>query len=523
MTLKDKLDLIIKTFNKHIVEKEEIIKLSLLGLISGENIFLLGLPGVAKSLISRQLCKLIKDGKYFEYLMNSFSTPEELFGPISLKKLDEDIYERKIQNYLPESNVVFLDEIWKASPAIQNTLLTIINEKIFINGSKKVNVPLNLLITASNELPIENEGLEALFDRFLIRAIVNPIKEKDNFYMLLNSQKNLSIDFDEQLKFSIDEINSFETHINKVSIDNKILDFILEYKTLLEKEFENNSLYVSDRRWKKIAWVLKAIAFANNRNYVDAFDILIIKQLVWSKPEQIDQINVLFDNVYNVNILNIIGLDFNNIFNAIDKIQQEIQVNSNVIKSAKIIDKQINSYSNSSYIEFISNSTNAPKRYLLPIEIRKDNWNNAIYYPNTKNLQTAFYYELIDNNWIQKNFESQHFKLINSDSKLYEFNGINISPVLNNIVLLEQTRLNNLKVSINELNIKLANVNNNIDKTINQIKNNTNVLINNIDFYNAKLINLITHSHTKAKTSIESLSKQINEINNNVLNNKNER
>ena len=188
--LRDRIKNIITYIGDGLKEKDEAIRLALLASIAGESIFFLGPPGTAKSMVSRRLRSAFKgeNGKplnYFEYLMNQFSTPDELFGPVSLKKLENDVYERITDGYLPKAEVAFLDEIWKASPAIQNTLLTIINEKKFHNGSEVVSVPLKALISASNELPAENQGLEALWDRFLLRLMVLPVQEEGGLTFFL--------------------------------------------------------------------------------------------------------------------------------------------------------------------------------------------------------------------------------------------------------------------------------------------------------------------------------------------------
>jgi len=175
MDIKEQITKLLDDLNEGVYEKQEVIALTLLTAVAGESIFLLGAPGVAKSLIARRLKYAFKDGSSFEYLMNRFSTPDEIFGPVSIKQLrDEDKYQRVVENYLPTATVVFLDEIWKAGPSIQNALLTILNEKIYRNGDVIINpVPMKALISASNELPSKGEGLEALWDRFLVRIVVD--------------------------------------------------------------------------------------------------------------------------------------------------------------------------------------------------------------------------------------------------------------------------------------------------------------------------------------------------------------
>ena len=181
---------LLKVLSDGIYEKEHILAMALLSAIAGESIFLLGPPGTAKSLVSRRLKLAFKDGNAFEYLMSRFSTPDEIFGPVSISLLkNEDRYERVVDGFLPTATIVFLDEIWKASPSIQNALLTAINERIFQNGRNTIQLPMKGLIAASNELPAEEEGLEALWDRFLVRMISNCIQNENTFYKMIRQQK----------------------------------------------------------------------------------------------------------------------------------------------------------------------------------------------------------------------------------------------------------------------------------------------------------------------------------------------
>ena len=308
--------------NRGIYEKETEISLSLLAALAGESIILLGPPGVAKSMVARQLKTAFREAQSFEYLMSRFSTPDEIFGPVSIQKLKtSDTYERAMEGYLPTADVVFLDEIWKAGPAIQNTLLTVINEKIFRNGNREMHLPLKLLVAASNELPAKGEGLEALWDRFVIRIESRPIKLEKNFRaMLLDSHADFlgptdftdSTDFSgftgglghadfadnadfSDLKITSEEYAEWTERIDKIGVKIEVLDAISAIRKSLravnvDEAAERRNIYVSDRRWKNIVRLLRTSAFMQDREEVDICDLLPIYHCLWQEPEERDAI-----------------------------------------------------------------------------------------------------------------------------------------------------------------------------------------------------------------------------------------
>jgi MoxR-like ATPase len=215
---------LLKIISEGLWEKEHIISLGLLSCIAGESIFLLGPPGTAKSMVARRLKEVFKNKRSFEYLMSRFSTPDEIFGPVSISKLkNEDIYERSTEGYLPSASIVFLDEIWKAGPSIQNTLLTVINEKIYQNGNHILQLPMKGLIAASNELPAEDEGLEALWDRFLVRIVSNCISNEKTFYKMLCQRQLIKIQVPDELCITDQQYMEWQRQSEETEIGDEIL------------------------------------------------------------------------------------------------------------------------------------------------------------------------------------------------------------------------------------------------------------------------------------------------------------
>ena len=266
--------------NADLVERQTEIKTAIVAMVARRHHFQVGPPGVAKSLLVRRLVKRVdglENEALFQWLLTKFTAPEEIFGPLSLKALEEDIIRRNTANKLPEAQFAFLDEIFKGSSSILNTLLTIMNERLFFNAGSATEVPLQCVFAASNELP-HGEELNALWDRLHFRHEVRPVQDKSNFVRMISQQR----DRNPEKAITWNEVLQAQQLVAQVKVPTDVYEAVM---TLRENLRTQVGIEPSERRFVEALPIIQATAFLNGRDTADIDDMRLLRHVLWYKVE----------------------------------------------------------------------------------------------------------------------------------------------------------------------------------------------------------------------------------------------
>jgi len=280
MTVRERLSRIREELSHLFLERNDVIDGALAAMLAGHHVLLIGPPGTAKSMLADELCRRIDGASYFQWLLTKFTTPEELFGAVSLKALEQDEYRRVVRDKLPEAHIAFLDEVFKASSSILNAILTLINERRFHNGTEVLTTPLVSLFGASNELP-EDDELQALYDRFLVRFVVHYIDDDFRFLRMLEAPPAPTT-----TQLTLTELAGLRSEAAAVPIGERVYRSLAE----LRRALNGKQIIASDRRYRQATDFLRARAFLDGRTQVEESDLFFLEHVLWHEPSQRDEV-----------------------------------------------------------------------------------------------------------------------------------------------------------------------------------------------------------------------------------------
>jgi MoxR-like ATPase len=275
MKINEKLKKLSTHLESGLIGRRDHARMLLLAAVAGENAILFGPPGTAKSLLARRLKDCFADEvRYFECLLTKFSMPEEVFGPVSLKGLEQDIFRRVYDRYMPGAGIAFIDETFKANSAILNSMLTILNEREFDTGNERIQVPLRCVVGASNEMPKEAE-LEALYDRFIIRMRVDRLQDEQLALYLSGTAEYVAPT--QVLRLTKDDLDEIAKAAKSLPVEAPVIELLTE----LREWCQGKGIKISDRRLGKIKRLMQVAAATSGRESTGLSDAWVVRHCAW--------------------------------------------------------------------------------------------------------------------------------------------------------------------------------------------------------------------------------------------------
>jgi len=271
--------------NQIVLEREDEVSTSVTAIIAGLNVLFLGPPGTAKSYLVKAISQALRFS-YFEIVMNPTTEPNELLGGYDLTELSKGKYVRRQEGMITEAELVFLDEVFKSNSACLNLMLPILNERKYKVGNKMTDLPVVSIFGASNELPAQDEGLGAMYDRWQVKHWVKPMNRADNVKKVMWGKIPSPEDVftGKQPALSMEDIQSIRSAAELVTISAEVERATVKIRDRLFKETHT---LLSDRKMVQWAKYLKADAAKKGKTFVSPEELFSSACLLWDDPSHL--------------------------------------------------------------------------------------------------------------------------------------------------------------------------------------------------------------------------------------------
>lgn len=280
--VREKLNSIVSDMSQRYVMRDEELHGLALAALTGHHYLLLGPPGTAKTQMLEEFTGAL-GGELYSWLLSPFTTPDEVFGPVDIQSLKAGIHRRVTTHKLPEADVAYLDEIFKSSTAILYSMLKVLQERVYHNDGVAIQCPLLFSAASSNELPSKSQGLDALYDRFTLRYVVEDVPFGEPFTRVLTSRGTSSVG----KRIEIADIKAVKAGIEKMPVLPEVYDAINTLGLMLAEQ----GIKASPRRWNQLLDVMAAESWLQGQVEVSADALTAASCILWTRPEERGRVN----------------------------------------------------------------------------------------------------------------------------------------------------------------------------------------------------------------------------------------